>query len=214
MSEENAVSALGALYQGEKTDSIGIFNVAMVMMGIAAAYVISAVTVSDLYGTALDWKVVLLLPVPLWLIAAYHSLVALGGMSHGISLSILEYSLYLQSKLPSDGEFVEPEEPLRKYVGSRLGDRIMDIGQATWPHRIASVFVYAGFYLGIVGYTVSVIVAAWGHVSGGWSAGAIIVYSLALAIVATSWLQGFRLLNKGNRARDTWIANNKGPDLA
>jgi hypothetical protein len=214
MSEENAVSALGALYQGEKTDSIGIFNVAMVMMGIAAAYVISAVTVSDLYGTALDWKVVLLLPVPLWLIAAYHSLVALGGMSHGISLSILEYSLYRKSNLPSDGEFAEPEESLRKYVGSRLGDRIMDIGQATWPHRIASIFVYAGFYLGIVGYTVSVIVAAWKHVSGGWSAGTVVVYSLALAIVATSWLQGFRLLNDGNRARDAWIADNERTDPA
>jgi hypothetical protein len=168
--------------------------------------VISAVTVSDLYGTALDWKVVLLLPVPLWLIAAYHSLVALGGMTHGISLSILEYSLYRESNLPPDDKDKAPDEQLQKYVGSRLGDRIMDIGQATWPHKIASIFVYAGFYLGIVGYTASVIAAAWDHVSGGTSAVTIVGYTLALAIVATSWRQGFRLLNKGNRTRDEWIA--------
>ena len=57
--------ALGALYQSEKADASSISNVAMAMMGIAATYVIGAISLVDKYGTdAFPWIVVVLLPRP------------------------------------------------------------------------------------------------------------------------------------------------------
>jgi hypothetical protein len=37
------VTALAALYQGEKTDASYVFNTAMVMMGVAVAYLVGAI---------------------------------------------------------------------------------------------------------------------------------------------------------------------------
>ena len=38
--ENDPVIALAALYQGEKTDASYVFNTAMVMMGVAVAYLV------------------------------------------------------------------------------------------------------------------------------------------------------------------------------
>src|ERR1039458_2606526 len=107
----DAVTALAALYQGEKTDASYIFNTAMVMMGVAVTYVVGAIpfvgnlsrppiTSSALASSEVAWLFLLLLPIPLWLIAAFHSLITLNAMSHGISVRIIEDELFKASELP------------------------------------------------------------------------------------------------------------------
>ena len=41
----------------------------------------------------MPWTAVLLLPAPLWIIVAFHSLIALNAKSHGVSVQILEDAL-------------------------------------------------------------------------------------------------------------------------
>jgi len=94
---------LSALYQGEKTDASGIFNTAMAMMGIAVAYLVGAGPFVDgLSHRTLGWLFVLLLPITLWLILAYQSLIALNAMSHGISVRIIANALLRASGLLVD----------------------------------------------------------------------------------------------------------------
>lgn len=50
MSDTSQVEALGALYQGEKTDSIGIFNISMLMLAIAVGYVGTSLSLSGDFG--------------------------------------------------------------------------------------------------------------------------------------------------------------------
>src|ERR1700741_2128817 len=90
----NRVTALAALYQGEKTDASYVFNTAMVMMGIAVAYLVGAIPFLDklsqgVGGRPLDWLFLVLLPGPLWLIVAFHSLITVNAMSHGVSVRII-----------------------------------------------------------------------------------------------------------------------------
>lgn len=196
------VGALGALYQGEKTDAVGIFGVAMTMMGIAAAYLVGVSAFADKYGShSIPWTFVLLLPAPLWLIVIFHSLITLSAMRHGESVQIIEDELFRESGLASH---------LRNKVGSKAGNRIMDITQARPVHKIATVCVYGGFFLGVILYTVYVVVQARHNVDA-WSIGiAIAGYFIALIIAAASWIRG---LFPGNEDQGTGREDDSQKDV-
>lgn len=120
------VTALAALYQGEKTDASYVANSAMAMMGFGVAYLVGAIVfVGNLSHGPIAWLFLLLLPIPLWLIAAFHSLMTLNLMSHGISIRIIEDALFKASELPVE----------RDLVGSAAGDKTMDITQAKAAHN-------------------------------------------------------------------------------
>jgi hypothetical protein len=192
-SSDERISALGALYQGEKADAAGIFNVAMALLGIGVAYLVGAIGASDKYGTgALPWPVVLLLPLPVWLIAIFNSLMTLNSMSHGVSVLIVEDALFVESRLRCD---------LRDFVGSWSADRIMDIRESKWVHKIATVVVYGGIGASVLLYTRWVIAEAWGHVARWMQATAVIGYTFAGVLVIVSWLTGLALLGKGAKLR-------------
>ncbi len=196
---DDSVSALGALYQGEKTDASAIFNVAMAMMGIGAAYLVGVVTLVDKYGTSpLTWDVVVLLPIPLWLIAAFHSLITLNAMSHGVSVRVIENRLF---------EIAGFDDEIRDLVGSQAGDRIMDIQEAKWPHKIATGFVYGGVGIAIVLYTIFVIHGffvihdSWDRAEIAKALGAVSGYLLAAIIVIASWTAGLMAIGKASARR-------------
>ncbi len=120
----DSVAALGALYQGEKTDASYVFSTAMAMMGIAEAYLVGAIPFVEKLGheppEPLAWLLLLIIPVPLWLVAAFQSLMTLNAMSHGNSIRIIENALFDASRL----------RVRRNLVGSAAGDRIMDVREA------------------------------------------------------------------------------------
>ncbi len=196
------LAALGALYQGEKTDAVGIFGVAMTMMGVAAAYLVGVSALADKYGSqGISWTFVLLLPAPLWLITIYHSLITLSAMRHGRSVDIIETELFNQSGL---------SPTLRDQVGSRAGNKIMDITQAGKAHIVATVFVYGGFFLGVIIYTVYVIVRAWHHVQPYYIGMAIAGYSIALIVTAASWGTGLFPGDEGKESPEQQNDRQKG----
>lgn len=188
---ELRLAAVSALYQADKSDASSIFNVSMAMMGIGAAYIIGAVGYSYQFGQGeLTWPVVLFSAVPLWLIASFHSLLALNGMAHGVSVQILENAIY---------EYTHLDQALRKYVGSRIGDSIMDISVSNRAHQAASIFVYGGVAFLVVLYTIFVSVNAASHVALWLLLLAIFIYVLGATVVAGSWIAGFRFLGKANK---------------
>jgi hypothetical protein len=201
MSDSTEVDALGAMYQGEKTDSIGVFNVAMLMMAIAVGYIGTSLTLSGDFGHGVPWSMVLLLPFPLWLVAVYHSLVALSGMTHGISMGILETELYGKTGLPQK---VEPHHEVQRYVGSQMSNRIMDITQAHPLHKVTSGFVYGGFYSAIIAYTVYIVAYVWNDVPLWQRIAGAVGYSALLALVGATWKLGFKLLDEGNKVVELW----------
>jgi hypothetical protein len=185
------IAALAALYQGEKTDASYLFNTAMAMMGIAVSYVVGAIAfLGNPSRGPMPWLFLLLLPIPLWLIVAFHSLMTLNAMSHGISVRIIEDALFDASGLRVD----------RTLVGSAAGDKIMDITQEKVVHKVTTFVVYAGVAGLVIGFTVYALYSAQGIVKDDlvWIL-AIGAYSLLLIMVAASWIVGVRMINKGRR---------------
>lgn len=183
-----SVAALAALYQGEKTDASYVFNTAMAMMGIAVAYLVFALPFVGNLSRDRQWLFLLLIPTPLWLIAAFHSLMTLNAMSHGISVRIIEDALFEASRL----------QVKRDLVGSAAGDKIMDITQAKAAHIVTIVVVYAGVAFLVIGFTAYALYSAKGLVPtrGIWIS-TIVTYSLLLIMVALSWIVGILIINKG-----------------
>jgi hypothetical protein len=181
---EERISALGALYQAEKADAAGLFNVGMVMMGIAVAYIVGALGYADKYGTrSLPWVLVALAPTPLWIIMAFQSILTLTSMMHGVSVQIIENVLFEETGL---------DKELRNYVGSRGADEIMDIRKSHWAHGIATIFVYAGVVAAILGFTVYALSQAWEHLTLEINAGIVAGYFVAAVVVALSWVHGLK----------------------
>lgn len=190
------VTALAALYQGEKTDASYVFNTAMVMMGVAVAYLVAAIPFVDNLSHKQNAELFLvLLPFPLWLIIAFHSLMTLNAMSHGISVRIIEDALFAASGLPC---------ATREMVGSASGDKVMDITQSKVVHKITTLVVYVGVAFLVVGFTVFALFSAskvdpdkvvWVHLSV--IKIAIATYGLLLILVAWSWIAGICMINKG-----------------
>jgi hypothetical protein len=191
-----ALTALAALYQGEKTDASYIFNTAMALMAIAVAYLVFAIpSVGNLSGGQHAGVFLILLPVPLWLVAAFHSLITLNAMSHGVSVQIIEQQLFDASEL----------QVRRDLVGSAAGDRIMDINKSKLIHRCTTVFVYAGVAILIVGFTCYAVYSASEVKPAALAVPAHAVwaaafsYGLLLLMVGLSWLVGLKMINKGHR---------------
>lgn len=204
---EDTATALGALYQSEKADASSIFNVAMAMMGIAATYIIGAISLVDKYGTdPFSWAIVVMLPAPLWLVAAYHSLITLNGMLRSRSVQIIEDVLFDMSGI---------SQTQRGSIGTRSGDRIMDVQHSGLAHRAATAFVYAGVALSIVGYTVFAVVRSWEYLGSASRMLALAFYVLAILVVAGSWVVGLRTIGEPPNLQQcstcrSWVANPAG----
>ena len=187
------VSALSGLYQGEKTDASSIFNAAMAMMAAAVAYLVGALSFVDrLSQGPFGWLSLVLLPTPLWLVVAFHSLITLNAMRHGISVKIIEDGLFKASGLP---------EEKRDLVGSKAGDKIMDISQAKAIHIVTTFVAYGGVLALVILFTVYALHSANGTMKSVWFRALVIwiagvTYALLLIMVGISWMVGLQMIFK------------------
>ena len=194
------IAALAALYQGEKTDASAIFNTAMAMMGVAVVYLVFALPFVDILRRGpIPGLFLILLPSPLWIIIAFHSLITLTAMRHGGSVRLIENALFEASKL----------KVKRDMVGSAAGDKIMDITEAKLIHRLTTYFVYAGVGLLVIGFTIYALCCAFVVLSANVAltralviviaVATIAAYLLVALMVARSWRVGLRMI-KDERA--------------
>jgi hypothetical protein len=193
----NSVTALAALYQAEKADPLNLFNTNLVIMGaIAVTYPVGALQIMDhISHGPITWLFLLLLPAPLWLIVAFHSLMTLNAQSHGISVRIIEDALFEASELRVG----------RELVGSAAGDKIMDITQSKAIHKLITAVIYGGVADLDIGFTGFALYSAnriiqndivLVHARVIWVA--IGTYLLLMIMVALSWIVGLRIIAKGS----------------
>ena len=185
--DEHAIRAVGALYQGEKADATGIFNVAMAMMGIAAAYLVGAVGYINNLGATNLGPLAFLLPAPLWLILAYNSLLTLNSMMHGSSVRILEDQLFSLAAF---------DPALRGFIGSKGGDRIMDARESHPSHKWATRLAFGGLGVGILAFTIYILWSAWNSVHVIIALAIAGVYAIAMAVILWSWKNGDRITHE------------------
>jgi hypothetical protein len=196
----DGVTALAALYQGEKTDASNVFTVAMAMMGIAVAYVVGALpSIERLPHDSSAWVMLLLLPAPLWLIVLFHSLITITAMKHGISIRIIEDALFGASKLGARGI-------PRDMVGSAAGDRVMDISQSRRAHKVTTLVVYGGVGLLVIVFTIHAMCRASLLIDKAKETHPIAIgiaiggYAGLFLLAVWSWLTGRSLVKEGRAA--------------
>jgi hypothetical protein len=184
--DNDSITALATLYQAETTAASVIFNTAMDLTRLTVAYMIGAVLfVRTIGNRPTDGLLLLLLPIPIWLIATFNSLVTLNAMRHGVSVKILEDALFAASGL----------RVKRDHVGSAAGDKIMDITQARFVHKLATMLVYGGVGSLMTLVTAYSLYSAQELVRSGVIWTAAISYMLVGIIVAASWIAGLRVIN-------------------
>lgn len=206
MSNEN-VAALAALYQAEKADASGMFNSSMALMGVGAAYIVGAIGYLSKQEThTLSSTLVALAPAPLWLIAAFQSLITLASMMHTIFVEILEDALLADSGLNRDE---------LSHVGSRGAAEIMDIRRSSWAHTITTIFVYGGIFAMVIGFTVYAVNRAWPYLTHGERIGAAGGYAIAIMMVLLCWILGLGKVGRADsQARSVISASLAGADDA
>lgn len=198
--EDAAVIALAALYQGEKTEVTSVLNVSMAMMGFALAYMAGGVVFlgGPSHGR-IGSVLAVLLPFPVWLVAAFQSLITLKAMSHSVSLLVIEHALFKKSEL----------KVRRTIIGSAASDEIMDINVSHIVHTITTMVVYIGVGLLVIGltaysiYSAAIALEARDALLRAWVVGiGISTYTLLAILVAISWIVGCSKIKK-NRVEIT-----------
>ncbi|MDQ7806026.1 hypothetical protein Q5425_19980 [Amycolatopsis sp. A133] len=136
------VAALGAFYQAERAENVTLLNINIALLGAALAYAAASVAFLDKIAS-LPRTAAALVPSPLWLAMLYSTLlVALAG-KRGTSAMLVENELFRHTGIDAN---------LRKRVGSRAGEYVVNPKAAPWPYRLIFLLVYtvpwivSGFY--------------------------------------------------------------------
>lgn len=187
--DADEVAALATIYTADRADTASSMNVALALLGAGIAYVAATLAFSGALSRNLGW-ITVFLPFPLWLIAAFHSLIAISAMIRSISITQLETLLLQRTRIDKDRIDT---------IGFRAPERIGNVTQAAWPHAIASILSYGGVALIVIGYTIYMIVNSqrlpeWATLLA--AAG----YATLTLLVAASWRYGFAIYARSEKA--------------
>lgn len=179
------VPALAAIYQADRAENASTLGVVLAMLGAGIGYLTATLAFSAEIFAGIGW-VAVFIPVPLWVIAAYHSLLAVTAMVRSLSVRRLEAELVRATA-------VAPAE--RVAIGMTAAERILNVTDAAVPHRVATGIAYGGIGLLVVGYTAYMVAQddfldglAKGIAYGG--------YTVVALLVAWSWTAGFALYDR------------------
>lgn len=181
-SSSNDLQALVALYQAERSDASAILNIGLALVGAGAAYAVGTIALSNQFGNSVGWAFVALLPVPLWLISAFHSLIFTLGTVCGLSALFLEEELFKQSGI---------NVKYRSLIGSSARENVMNAAKSTYPHMVATYITYIGIGSVIISYTIYIMYISWGEV-GAWKYLFLAGYTILFGTVLLSWISGIR----------------------
>lgn len=175
------VTALAALYQADRADQSQHNTSALTLIAGAVAYLGLVVTAWKDVKAAAMWPV--LLPVPLWMVAAFHVLIMGAVLTRNQSIRILEVRLHSATKLPMLG--VASHE-----LGGARARQVMDLDRQPILLKVQTLVTYMGIGCVLFGFTAYAVWNTWHH--HGWdtqvriAAGA---YSIAAALVLAAWIR-------------------------
>jgi hypothetical protein len=179
---------LVALYGADRAEAASTLSVAFALLGLAVAYVTGTLAFAELTFRQFGWLSVLV-PFPLWIIAAFHSLLTTSAMVRSVSIRALE------RKLQAKTSFKDLPPGL---IGMEASEKILNIKEAKRPHQLATGLAYGGIVLIFAFYTLYFLVRA----PGLGSVGRVVAFGLYVAIavvVWTSWRAGFEVYNRNAR---------------
>ena len=101
VADADEVAALATIYTADRADTASSMNVALALLGAGIAYVAATLAFSGTLSRSLGW-ITVFLPFPLWLIAAFHSLIAISAMIRSISITQLETLLLQRTRIDND----------------------------------------------------------------------------------------------------------------
>jgi hypothetical protein len=180
-----SIPAIAAVYSATRADNGTLLNVTLALLGAGAAYLVGTLAFVDKFGTSISWFLVAALPVPLWIIAIFHSILTVSAMTNSLALRAFEREL-MQASFADRGTI--------KGLGYANADRIMNIRIARWPHRVATAVVYGGVGATIILYTIYLILLSRSRI-GLWTWAFVALYLALLVIAIASWIAGFAHLD-------------------
>jgi hypothetical protein len=180
------VAALGALYQADRQDAVGNLVAALALIAAGLTYVgVVAVLINNVKLPGGPWALAFL-AFPLWVVASFHALLTANSVVRARSIEIIERPLVRAAGF---------DDSVRQYIGSRAGQRVMNIKEQPrrlWPQTLIS---YGGVLVVIIAFSFYCLDVA-AKIEGWGSAAAItaeIIYALLFVAVLMAWSEVFRL---------------------
>lgn len=183
------LTALTAIYTASRSDMSSIMNVSMALLGAGAAYIAATLSFADKFGNNVGWIVVILLPSPLWLVAAFHSLLLSISMAHTLTARYAEHQLLI---------FAEVDPSKWRHIGLDAGDRIMNVAKSRWSHKVMDLIIYLGAAALVIAYTVYMLGKAWPEETT-WAIIFGCVYLGAAVSVGFSWKHGLSQVERSEK---------------
>lgn len=177
------VAAVAAMYTSDRHDratliaqNLTLTSIALAYMGVVVAFVAKADPVD------LGAMLLVCLPLPAWMVGAYHLLTAALLFTRSTSLSTLEARLVQTAGWsPKMGE----------QLGTRANDEFANVLTQPWPLRVQTLVAYGVIYLLIEFFTVYCIDVGVSAESGQWTA-AVVVGSVVYCGLAAASVIGWR----------------------
>jgi hypothetical protein len=190
MGDQDKVAALSVIYSATRADSSSILNVSLAMLGAGAAYVTATLAFADKFGNGISWVAVAALPAPLWIIAAYHSLITAVAMLNGVTLITVEKQLLDTGGIPPR---------IQRHIGFKQAEEVFNIQLSRWPHKVATAGVYGGAAAIVSTYTIYMVRVSWSHAMP-WPVIFGTVYLAFFIVTGWSWAVGLRLVSASAKA--------------
>jgi hypothetical protein len=197
--EPTEVAALAALYQADRADQAQQGSGALTLIAGSVAYLGLLVTAWKDIAAAPYWPV--LLPGPLWMVAAFHVLTMGNVLNRNHSIRVLEVRLHSATRLRALG--VAANE-----IGSARGREVMDLNLQPALLKVQTLVTYVGIAGVLLLTTFYGIWDVQHHHGWDWQVWtAAIVYGILALVLAGAWLNVVWLLDeRGLPAWARWEA--------
>jgi hypothetical protein len=177
---------LKTIYQADRAHQASDLAVALALVGAGIAYISATLAFSDSIFSStrfdrIQWAV-LAIPLPAWMMAAYHSLLATSAPVRSRSIMAIENLLKIEAGF---------EEQECSFIGNEGAEKILNADEAKITHRIASYIAYGGVLPLIFAYTGYFLwrtpdIHDWQRWIG------VATYGLFALFILGSWIAGYR----------------------
>ena len=177
------IAALTPIYTADRADNSA--GEVFAILGVGAAYVTATLAFSSQIFRSIGWLGPFL-PLPLWIMVAYQSLLTGVAMVRSLSIRAIE------GKLLESTDFSEQQS---RAIGLQSSERVVNVSDASFIHKAISFATYGGIVLMICAYTLFVILKD-PHLTSIWRIIAYASYTIFAALVIASHRDNFKLYNR------------------
>ena len=191
-------AALITIYQMDQARISAVGSVTLTMLGAGLTYLVATAPFARSLADTLakqfprsEWipgTFLASLPLLLFIIAAYHSLLTLEAIFRTVSARAIEVKLVSIAEL----------DPDKTRFGAGASDYVLDLRQQPIQFKLATGISYGGVVFIVAVYAVAMLIMSVHYIHEGvWIP--IAVYSVLAALIVQSWLYG---LAKAQKAQD------------